>query len=121
MGCQLLTMLFLASVAQEKAERRQIPAPPARSQIVHVRARIAGKAEVRQITMSMPAPADEDEEPLAPLAIRFNVAEAVVELRPVLCGKPGNLSSSRRHRFDIHAGAAGLPTLFLGRNRDRFG
>ena len=80
MGHQLLTMLFLASLAQEKEEPRAIPAPPARGQVVNVRVRIAANREIRQITLSMPAPAVEDEEePLARRDMRFNVKTAVVD------------------------------------------
>jgi hypothetical protein len=78
MSCQLLTILFLTSLAQERSERRPIPAPPARGQVVNVRVGIAGNGEIRQITLSMPAPADEDDEPPAPRNIHFNILTSVV-------------------------------------------
>ncbi len=77
MSCQLLTMLFLASLAQEKKERRPIAAPPARGQVVNVR--VGTGREIRQITLSMPAPADEDDEPPAPRNIPFNILTSVVD------------------------------------------
>jgi hypothetical protein len=79
MSCQLLTMLLLASLAQEKRERRPIPAPPARGQVVNVRVWIAGNRGNGQITLSMPAPADEDDEPPAPHNIPFNILTSVVD------------------------------------------
>ena len=86
MSCQILTMLFLASLAQEKKEWRPIFVPPAGSRIVHVGVRVAGNVETRQITVSMPAPADEDEAPVARRDIRINIIMGIVdagELRPM--------------------------------------
>ena len=74
MSRQLLTMLFLASLAQEKNERRPIAAPPARGHVVNVRVGIG--REIRQITLSMPDPADE---PPAPRNIPFNILTSVVD------------------------------------------
>jgi hypothetical protein len=81
MSCQLLTMVFLASLGQERKERRPIPAPPARGQIVNIHVGIArnGNADIRQITLSMPAPADDEEERPAPRNMPFNILTSVVD------------------------------------------
>ena len=44
-----------------------------------VAVRSGGNAENRQITLSMPVPADEDEEPLARRDVRLNSMTAVVD------------------------------------------
>ena len=79
MSCQLLTMLFLASLTQEKNNRAPMPAQPVGVQIVNIRVGIGRNREVRQITLSMPAPPDEDEELPAPRNIPFNILTSVVE------------------------------------------
>jgi hypothetical protein len=79
MSCQLLTMLFLASLAQEKRERRPIPAAPAHSRSFSVGVNVAGLVETRQVTISTPAPAEEDEEPMARRDMRFHIMTSVVD------------------------------------------
>jgi hypothetical protein len=79
MSCQILTMLFLASLAQEKKEWRPIPVPAAGSRIVHAQVRVAGNVETRQITISMPPPADEDEAPVARRDFRINIMMGIVD------------------------------------------
>jgi hypothetical protein len=79
MTYQLLTALFLASLAQEKRVREPIPPPPAGIHIVSTHVNIAGRVEARQITLSMPPLDDEDEEPLAARDMRFNILTSVLE------------------------------------------
>lgn len=79
MGCQILTMLLLASLAQEKKEWRPIPPAPPGSRIVHVGISVAGNVETRQITISTPPPDDDEEAPVAPRVMRVNIMMSVVE------------------------------------------
>ena len=79
MSCQLLTLLFLASFAQEKKDWRPVPRPPVRSQIINVRVKAPGSPEIRQLKLSMPAPDNDDEEAVARLDVRFNIQSAVVD------------------------------------------
>ena len=79
MSCQILTMLLLASLAQEKKAERQIPPAPSGTRILHVGVSIAGNAETRQITISTPPPADDDEPPDAPRGVRVNIRMSVVK------------------------------------------
>ena len=78
MTCQFLTTLFLAALAQERRLREPTPAPPAGIHIVNTQVNIAGRVEVRKITLSMPTLAD-DEEPLAARNMRFNILLSVLE------------------------------------------
>jgi hypothetical protein len=79
MSCQILSMLFLASLAQEKKEWRPIPPAPLGSRIVHVGISVAGNVETRQITISTPPPADDEEAPVAPRGMRLNIMASVLE------------------------------------------
>jgi len=82
MSYQFLTFLFLASLAQEQNKRAPMPVQPDGVQVVNVLVgeRIGQKREVRQLTLSMPAPPDEDDErPAAPRNIPFNILTSVVE------------------------------------------
>jgi hypothetical protein len=79
MSSQILTMLFLASLAQDKKAGRPIPPAPAGTRIVHVGVNVAGNVETRQITISTPPPADDDEAQVAPRRIRINIMASVVE------------------------------------------
>jgi hypothetical protein len=80
MSCQILTMLFLAYLAQKKRAESPIPPAPAGTRILHVVVSIAGNAETRQITISTPPPpADDDEAPVAPRVMRVHIMTSVVE------------------------------------------
>src|SRR5690242_11968275 len=83
MNTGLLAMLVLTSWVQEKKEWRPIPAAPARSRVINIGVRIGGNVEIRQITVSIPAPpapADEDDEhqPARPVG-RIEINSVVVE------------------------------------------
>jgi hypothetical protein len=104
MSCQFLTMLFLASLAQEKKAWRPIPAAPSGSRTVHVGVRVAGHLETRQITISTPPPADEDEAPVARRDIRSNIMMGIVDAENFdrwLFADEQSEADRRRHLDDI--------------------
>jgi hypothetical protein len=80
---QLVVMLVVTSLAEERGGARPLRVPPDRSTVVTILVRAPSDGRPRQITLTMPAPpapADEDDDhPPARLVQPFNVNAAMLE------------------------------------------